>query len=117
MKSEAKRLHKSILEKDIYAFRALKGITGYSPVHPELQLSNLSAKYDMMESHHDTETVKESEYKAAYDDSVEAEHVFHNLILEVKNQIRAQFGSSSNELQSLGLKKKSEYKSPAKSKK
>ena len=117
MKTEAKRLHKSILEKDVYAFRALKGITGYSPIKPELQVSNLSTKYNAVEDCRDIETIKESEYKAAYDNSVEAEHVFHNLILEVKEQIRAQFGSNSNELQSLGLKKKSEYKAPTRSKK
>jgi len=34
--------------------------------------------------------------------------------LGVKTQVKAQFGDSSNELQALGLKKKSEHKSPSK---
>jgi hypothetical protein len=37
-------------------------------------------------------------------------------MLGAKNQVKAQFGDSSNEIQSLGLKKKSEYKSGGKKK-
>jgi hypothetical protein len=37
---------------------------------------------------------------------------FHNVILQVKEQIRAQFGSDSVEIQSLGLKRASERKRP-----
>jgi len=34
-------------------------------------------------------------------------------MLAVKEQVIAQFGKNSNQLQALGLKKKSEYKAPA----
>jgi hypothetical protein len=37
---------------------------------------------------------------------------FHYAVLEAKSQVKAQFGADSNELQAVGLKKKSEYKSP-----
>ena len=48
----------------------------------------------------------------ARDDAAAAEWAFHNAMLGGKDQVKAQFGDDSNELQSLGLKKKSEYKSP-----
>jgi hypothetical protein len=41
-----------------------------------------------------------------------AEWEFHNAILGAKTQVTAQFGDDSDELAALGLKKKSEYKSP-----
>ncbi len=39
---------------------------------------------------------------------------FHDYMLGAKDQVKAQFGSSSNELQGLGIKKKSEYDKPTK---
>ncbi len=116
MKTEAKRLSRSVVEADTYAYRALEGITGYTPIKTDLTLEKVTKAYEKVLEFRGIETIKESEYKAAYDNSVEAEHAFHQLILEVKNQVRAQFGSNSNEVQSLGLKKKSEYKSPARKK-
>lgn len=53
---------------------------------------------------------------AARDDEIAAEWAFHDFILGAKTQVKAQFGDSSNEIQALGLKKKSEYKSPSKKK-
>ena len=37
---------------------------------------------------------------------------FHNLILGAKDQVTAQFGRDSNEVQAVGLKKASERKAP-----
>ena len=45
------------------------------------------------------------------DNAVAAEWDFHNFVLGAKEQVIAQFGKDSNEVQSIGLKKKSEYKS------
>ncbi len=48
--------------------------------------------------------------EAARDTANAAEWAFHNAMLGAKDQIIAQYGDDSNEVQSLGLKKKSEYK-------
>ena len=45
---------------------------------------------------------------------IAAQWAFHDFIFGAKTQVNAQFGDSSNEIQVLGLKKKSEYKSPTK---
>jgi hypothetical protein len=47
---------------------------------------------------------------------VEKQWAFHNLMLRAKDQVRAQFGRDSNEVQALNLKKTSEYKAPQRSK-
>ena len=38
----------------------------------------------------------------------------HDFVLGGKDQVKAQFGPSSNEYQGLGLKKKTEYDKPTK---
>ena len=52
----------------------------------------------------------------ARDDEIAKQWAFHDFIIGAKTQVNAQYGDSSNEIQALGLKKKSEYKSPAKKK-
>ncbi len=52
---------------------------------------------------------------AARDSAIAAQWEHHNLILGVKDQVIAQFGANSDEVASLGLKKKSERKAPARS--
>jgi hypothetical protein len=47
------------------------------------------------------------------DATTAAEWDFHNTMLAVKEQVIAQFGKNSDQVQALGLKKKSEYKAPA----
>jgi len=49
---------------------------------------------------------------AARDAATAAEWDFHNTMLAVKEQVIAQFGKNSDQVQALGLKKKSEYKAP-----
>jgi hypothetical protein len=49
---------------------------------------------------------------AARDQAAAAEWAFHDAILDVKNQVRAQFGVDSDEVQQLGLKKRSKRKTP-----
>ena len=53
----------------------------------------------------------------ATDATVAAQWAFHDIILDVKNQAKAQFGADSDEVAALGLKKKSERKSPSRSSK
>ena len=50
--------------------------------------------------------------KTARDQATAAEWAFHNIILDSKDQVAAQYGKDSDEYQALGLKKKSEYKTP-----
>ena len=50
--------------------------------------------------------------KAATDGARLAEWEFHNAILAMKESVRGQFGSDSNEAQAIGYKKKSERKRP-----
>jgi hypothetical protein len=52
----------------------------------------------------------EDALKTARDNANAAEWAYHKMILGVREQAVSQYGDDSNEIQVLGLKKKSEYK-------
>jgi len=65
-----------------------------------------------MKSAQEAETNAQNALAAARDSVTAAEWCFHNLMLGVKDQVIAQYGKDSDQVQSLGLKKKSERKAP-----
>lgn len=104
------------LQANLDVFAALKNIPGYSPANKDYEV----ADGDVLQAAMDAAQIKaaqdEATAKASRDDEVAAQWAFHDFILGTKDQVKAQFGDSSNETQALGLKKKSEYKSPTKKK-
>src|SRR6476469_4072072 len=113
-KNETRRIAPSTLQQDRDAFAALKGVSGYKPANSDYTVGKIQTAQDDLVSKREFETQKEGEWDAARDDAVAAEWAFHNAVLGAKDQVVAQFGADSNELQALGYKKKSEYKSPRK---
>ncbi len=111
-KDENKRLNRKELNNDTVANDALKGIESYAPANPRCSVANLQILYTTMVAAQATETRADAALRAARDKAISAEWSFHNTILASKDQVKAQYGKDSNELQSIGLKKASEYKRP-----
>ena len=109
-KDETKRLSPSQLEADKSAFAALQAITNYAPANPAYTAAAVAAAHDDLLAAQAAEAQAMAAAAAARDDAVSKEWKFHNLLLGVKDQVTAQFGRNSNEVQSLGRKKSSEYK-------
>ena len=86
----------------------------YAPANSAYSLVNLQTAQTAMNTAQATEVQKQGELDAARDAANTAEWAFHNKVLEAKNQVQAQYGSDSDQLQAIGLKKKSEYKKPTK---
>ena len=84
----------------------------YTPINPAYSLEAVS------NAHLELENLRRAEAQAAVaaaatrDSVVAKEWEFHNLMLGVKEQVIAQFGKDSSEVEALGLKRKSEYKPP-----
>ena len=112
MADQTRRLSPSVLSADTDALAALKNIPTYTPANAAYTLVKVQAAAAGMAAGQETETQKQAELDAARDDAVAAEWAFHNAILGVKEQVRAQFGADSNELQAIGLVKKSEKAKP-----
>ncbi len=110
-------LKRELIHKDVSGLNSLKGIADYNPSNKDYELSKLIIKYNNMLAKQEIAVQKEAEFKAARDERVLAEWEFHNMMIGARQQVVAQYGSSSNEVQSMGLKKKSEYKSRSRNKK
>lgn len=112
-KNETRRIAPAVLAEDETTFQALQGITGYTPSNPAHTTAAASAAIEEMRHAQAAEAQASAALKTARDVAVSKEWAVHNLILGVKNQVTAQYGKDSNEAQAIGLKKSSEYKTPA----
>jgi hypothetical protein len=110
MVNQATRLKPSLIQADRDAFAALQAVAGYAPANPAYALTAVTAAQASLNAAQQAEAQAVAAAAAARDDAVAKEWEFHNLMLGVKDQVRAQFGKDSNEVQAIGLKRKSEYK-------
>lgn len=113
-KDQTRRLQPSIIQSDRDALAAISGLTGYEPANAAFTLNKLQSADSSMDAAQESETQAIGAADAARDDAVAAEWDFHNAILGAKAQVKAQFGDDSNEWQSLGQTKKSEFAKPVK---
>jgi hypothetical protein len=107
------RIDPKVLQSDIVSYQALQTITGYTPANVAYAKATGETTFTTMTATQASETQKKAAADAARDDATAAEWNFHNFILGMKDQVKAQYGADSNELQSVGLKKKSEKKKPS----
>lgn len=112
MADQTKRIKPALIDADEGSFAALQTMAGYAPANQAYALAAVSSAHAALQSARAAETQAEAAYAAARDNAVAREWEFHNLILGAKDQVTAQFGRDSNEVQALGLKKASERKSP-----
>ena len=105
-----KRLPADVLQEDLETFAAFLGPDDYAPANAQFAAANVKSIKDAMTANQTAEIQIFAAANAKRDATIQNEQDFHQLILGVKNQVKAQYGANSNELQSLGLKKKSDYK-------
>ncbi|HEX8720809.1 MAG TPA: hypothetical protein VF736_09295 [Pyrinomonadaceae bacterium] len=115
MADQSRRIRPAVLDADESSFAALQTIITYAPTNPTYAVSSLQSALDAMRDARVVEAQAEAALAAARDDAVAREWEFHNLLLGVKDQVMAQFGRDSNEVQTLGLKRSSERKAPQRS--
>jgi glutathione peroxidase-family protein len=113
-KNQTKRISAKLLKSDRDAFKKLKKVEEYDPKNVKFTVAKGQTAFDDMEAAQETEVQEQAAADGSRDDAVSAEWDFHNYILGAREQVIAQFSKDSNEIQSVGLKKKSEYKSPSK---
>ena len=109
-KDETKRLNPSVLETDKASFAALQAIANYAPANQAYTTTAIAAAHAELVAAQAAEAQTAAAAAAARDNAAAKEWNFHNLVLGAKDQVTAQFGRDSNEVQALGRKKASEYK-------
>ena len=111
-KTPKRRLPADVLQADLDCITALKMIKGYTPSNPADTLEAIEAIQTRVTAAEDHEFHLGNSYAAARDDTTDLQHLRHDRVKSIKNQIRAQFGDDSNEVAAIGLKKSSERKPP-----
>jgi hypothetical protein len=111
-KDESKRLKPALIAEDEDGFAALQAMALYEPANQAYSLQAIGAAHGLLLSARTEEAQAQAALDAARDNTVARAWAFHNLMLGAKDQVRAQFGRDSNEVQALNLKKTSERKSP-----
>jgi hypothetical protein len=112
-KDQTRPVPPSVLSEDREAFDALQGITNYLPANAAYKTETIKAARDRVDEAQRELTQAEAVVDARRSALTGAQWEFHNGMLGAKVQVEAQFGSDSDEYASLKLKKKSEYKTPA----
>ena len=112
MANETRRISPATLKEDKDALTALDGMENYAPANKDFTLVKTQAAFDAMDKAQKLETRKANEAATARDDATTAEWDFHKMMLGAKKQVTAQYGDDSNEIQSMGLTKKSEISRP-----
>ena len=111
-KEETRRLQPEIISEDQDCLAALKGLSDYKPSDTTFSKPAVQAASNDLDDAHEKETQAEANWKAARDRAVKAEWTLHKFNLGSKTQVKAQYGEDSDEVNAVGLKKKSEYKRP-----
>jgi|SRR5205085_11564043 len=109
-KNPNRRLSPTVLNDDETVFNALQNMKDYAPANAAYTVAAIIQALDNMRAAHVDEDQGEAAQATRRDTSINKEWSFHNLILGAKEQVIAQYGKDSTQLQELGLKRKSEYK-------
>ena len=113
-KDQTRRINPKTLAKDLDALAVIKTLTpAYAPANAAFTVALMDTSKTSMTNAQGTEAVKKGDWEAARDGANSAEWAFHNLLLGAKDQVVAQYGEDSDQVQAIGLKKKSEYKRPS----
>ena len=110
-RNESKRVPRLTLADDETAFNALKKIDDYHPANPNYAIAALTQAFQMMQDLQAAEDQAAAALATARDAAASQEWAVHNLMLGAKDSVRAQFGKDSTQVQELGLKRASDYKS------
>jgi hypothetical protein len=111
-KDETRRLKPKELTDDEEVYAAVKAMAGYTPANAAYTQAKLDAGHAALEAAHHASVQADAAAEAARDALVARQWEFHNTILGTKDQVMAQYGPNSDEVQAVKLKKKSEYKKP-----
>ncbi|MEA5600569.1 hypothetical protein [Nostoc sp. UHCC 0252] len=109
---KTRRLSSQLISQDINSLHGLQTITTYNTTRADASVVHLQQAYQTMLAQQQAAIEKLALSRAAADGARLAEWEFHNAVLAMKEVVRGQYGSDSDQAQAIGLKKKSERKRP-----
>ncbi|MBD2210677.1 hypothetical protein H6G64_00195 [Calothrix sp. FACHB-156] len=116
IQNTTRRLTPQVINQDVTSLHGLQTIGTYDTSRADASIANIQQAYQAMLAQQQAENEKLTIYRAAADAARLAEWEFHNTILAMKEVVRGQYGSDSDQAQAVGLKKKSDRKRPSRRK-
>jgi hypothetical protein len=116
LQNTTNRLRPLVINQDVTSLHGLQTIRSYDTTRTDASVAKIQQAYQAMLAQQQAETEKLALYRAAADAARLAEWEFHNAILAMKEVVRGQYGSDSDQAQAVGLKKKSDRKRPTRRK-
>lgn len=107
-KRKMARVTQNILQKDRKIVKAVLALKDYSPANPEFTVVRLREALKKIEEVTANEKKALDAAAKAREEAIQFELQFHELAIGAKRQVIAQYGDESEEITSLGMKKKSE---------
>jgi hypothetical protein len=109
----ARRLRSTVVTADLDALSALRDLNDYRPHNPDHQTDAAAVHATALLQAREHEARIARTLSAARDAVQAAEWALHNAMLGVKAEVTAQYGANSDQVQAIGLKKKSDYRRPS----
>ncbi|MBI2794360.1 MAG: hypothetical protein HYX66_06915 [Ignavibacteria bacterium] len=109
-KRKIARVTQNILKKDQLIVKAVLTLKDYSPANSEFTVARLREALRKIEEVTAAERRALDAVANAREEAMRIELQFHELAIGAKRQVIAQYGDESDEITSLGMKKKSERK-------
>lgn len=106
--SENTRVNPKQVQKDIESYHAFGSMTDYRANNTAHSREAADAAYETLRSAEQHAVTTQAAASAAADALTVARRDFHGVVLGIKNEARALYGPSSDQVAALGLKKKSD---------
>src|SRR5258706_7748310 len=103
-----RRLSSDHIQADRHALIGVQSLSDYTPMSGAYSALKLADLQHTMEEAQQAEIRAQQTLATTHDAAITAEWAFHEGVLGAKTQVIAQYGSDSNVVQLLGLKRKSE---------
>jgi hypothetical protein len=104
-------MNPAVLRADRDSYAALQAVAGYNPTNTEYSLAALRAAQIALDGAQLIEAQAVAALATARDAANAREWEFHNLVIGARDQVMAQFGRDSVEMQAVGRKRVSEFRS------
>lgn len=107
-KRKTTRVTQRVLNQDRVIAKAVLGLKDYNPANSEFTSDKLREALKKMEEALAAEAKAAEAAAKAREAAIDVEWIFHELVLGTKRQVIAQYGDDSEEIATLGMKRKSE---------
>lgn len=110
--NQVKSLKPSVIAADRDSVAAMQSLTDYAPANTNYSKQSLLDAMAEMDAKATALAQAEAAFKTARDEAVASTHRFHDKVVGMRDSVGAQYGKDSNQVQSVGRKKTTEYKKP-----